>query len=525
MTNKGKKRRSEYKQVQFETAVRNPDRYISILRSIKNYDGCILNDDILLEIVSNLYLLGEFSSDEINISENTNLKDITDLVIKVNSTRNGDGGFPKGYASRFWTYMRTPSELGMIYARYNEPLLFSEVSKMLLAGVIDEQEAFSVQEMKCNRRSPYKNVSNDFNFFKLVLNTLSYLHDKGKQLSFEQFIVLMFNQSGNINETIELLLENKFPTEESVYNFVNEHYSNTLKPSTVLRDYPDVTRRLMIISGFITIKYKGIKFIEINEDKLDYIKELLSVEFSLTEDEKIDAKKYFLKLGTFDDKYFNIVKKYRVIDKIDGKGYTNKLVSLIKEYRITENNIIEGIHKIYERNNPIHPEFDIIPPPLRLEFFLSILIVLKYEKEFNIRPNYKADHLGKPYSHAPGNNGDIDIYSNEIYWLLEVTLIRTKQQLLNNETSTLIRHLNETEEFKNYQKKYLSLVAPIIHQDTENYFRISLIDNQMLDKKLSIKPYNIINFIDVTLKKNNFFDMESHSSRIFEDFKSKINLN
>ncbi len=48
------------------------------------------------------------------------------------------------------------------------------------------------------------------------------------------------------------------------------------------------------------------------------------------------------------------------------------------------------------------------------------------EKRFAIRPNYKADHIGKPYSHAPGNKGDIEIFSKQIYWLIEVTLIRNK---------------------------------------------------------------------------------------------------
>ncbi len=168
------------------------------------------------------------------------------------------------------------------------------------------------------------------------------------------------------------------------------------------------------------------------------------------------------------------------------------------------------------------PEFGEIPSPLKLEFFISILIALKYKNEFTIRPNYKVDHIGKPYSHAPGNYGDIDVYSNKIYWLIEVTLIRNKAQLLNNETSSVIRHLNSNEEFKDYSNKYLSLIAPTIHEDTKNYFDVSLIQSQIDGKKIYIKPYNIEDFINTTLTKTNLLDMDNYSKKVFAEFKSKL---
>ncbi len=168
MTRKGTKRKPEFKQMAFETAVRNPDRYLEIFKALKGFDGVLLNDKNLLKIVSHLYLNNIVKSDKIQIDEKTTFDDIKDEVISVNSTRNSDGGFPKGYQSRFWTYMRTPSELGFVYARYNEIFRFSEIAKMLINGEIDEQEAFSIQSMKYNRKNPYRNVSNDFNFFKFI---------------------------------------------------------------------------------------------------------------------------------------------------------------------------------------------------------------------------------------------------------------------------------------------------------------------------------------------------------------------
>jgi hypothetical protein len=117
-----------YKQMAFETAVRNPERYKGILTAISPFVNQTLNDETLLQVVSSLYLNGLVSSEGVEITENSTLESISDSVIEVNSTRKADGGFPEGYQSRFWTYMRTLSEMGFVYAQYNDTLLFSEIA-------------------------------------------------------------------------------------------------------------------------------------------------------------------------------------------------------------------------------------------------------------------------------------------------------------------------------------------------------------------------------------------------------------
>lgn len=164
------------------------------------------------------------------------------------------------------------------------------------------------------------------------------------------------------------------------------------------------------------------------------------------------------------------------------------------------------------------PEFNEIPDPLKLEFYISILIAIKYGDEFYIRPNYKADHVGKPYAHAPGGRGDIDVYSPDVYWLIEVTLIRNRDQMLNTETTAVIRHLHSSEEFKSRSKKYLSLVAPVIHQDTREFFEYSLVKHQREGGRVHIKAYPLNEFVRTTVRKKNFEDMEAHTQKILASF-------
>lgn len=518
---KGKKRESTYKQMAFETAVRNPERYLGILSALKDFENTVLNDKNLLDIVSHLYLVGEVASDEIQVLETTRLEDIKSKVIQVNSTRKADGGFPEGYQSRFWTYMRTLSELGFVYAQYNEAFKLSKIAKLLIEGKIDEQEAFSIQATKYNRKSPYRNVSNDFNFFKFILEILLKLKEVNKSLSYEQFIVAMFSHDGNVDNFLSLISKNKFKDYKDAYNFVCREYDATTKIKTITQDYPDVVRRLFIISGFVSIRYSGKKLIQINENKIDYIKKLLSINYSLSEDEKQSPKKYFDKLGKDTSKYLNIVQEFRKTDKINGEEYSDKIFDIISQYNISEEIILESIEAIGSRKSVIE-EFKEIPDPLKLEFYISILIALEYGKNFFIRPNYKADHIGKPYSHAPGNTGDIEIYSSEVYWLIEVTLIRNKIQQLNNETTSVIRHFISNEEFAEHSTKYLSFIAPTIHEDTKEFYDISIIKNQKDGFKINIKPYSINDFVLVTTKKENFKDMKEYTKNIFSEFKSKF---
>jgi len=522
MAKKRIKRKPTYKQMAFETAVRNPERYIDILSAVSEFEGVILNDENLLKIVSKLYVDGIVSSKEIAITENTKIEDIKEDVEEVNSTRRADGGFPAGYASRFWTYMRTPSELGFVFAQYNQPFKLSEVCKKLITGEIDEQEAFSIQAIKYNRNSPYRNVSNDFNFFTFIIKVLLELRKKGKSLSYEQFIVAMFSKNGNVNEFIELLENNTFKDFDAVYSFVKKEYKVNTKFKTITQDYPDVVRRVFIISGFTTIRFIGKKLIQINESKLNYIEELLKFDFELLEEEKDNALSYFNKLDTQNEALLNLTQKTRKEDVIDGEQYLNKIFSIIDNYEINEAIILESIEKIGTRRTVID-EFKEIPEPLKLEFFISILIALKYGKQYAIRPNYKADHIGKPYSHAPGNKGDIEIFSEEIYWLIEVTLIRNKTQQLNHETANVIRHLYSNDEFSDRLIKYLSFVAPTIHQDVREFFDYSIVKSRSNEYEVSIKPYDLQEFVEVTQVSENFDDMRNYTKGVLEEFRNNLN--
>ena len=93
--------------------------------------------------------------------------------------------------------------------------------------------------------------------------------------------------------------------------------------------------------------------------------------------------------------------------------------------------------------------------------------------------------------------------------MLEVTLIRNKTQQLNNETTNLFRHISDQE----WDEKYMSLVAPYIHEDTYKLFNALIIDYIREQKKnnFNAKCYKTDEFIKECLSKNIFKDMKKYT--------------
>ena len=49
------RRNSEYKELSFDTAIRNPERYADLFSIISKYNGTLLNDENILNIMLELY--------------------------------------------------------------------------------------------------------------------------------------------------------------------------------------------------------------------------------------------------------------------------------------------------------------------------------------------------------------------------------------------------------------------------------------------------------------------------------------
>ena len=147
---------------------------------------------------------------------------------------------------------------------------------------------------------------------------------------------------------------------------------------------------------------------------------------------------------------------------------------------------------------------------------LTLYTYLCYGDQFEYKPNYKCDDNGIPYSHAPGNVGDIEVFNRDNYWLIEATLIRNKTQQINSETINLFRHITDLK----YSQKYMTMVAPYIHDDTELMISVaSLIVSIEKDVTVYAATSTINDFVIETFNKNNFTMMEEKNISFMNSIK------
>lgn len=511
-----------YKQMAFDTSVRNPERYKEILYAVKEFNGRMLNDECLKRIVTNLYLKGIVSSNGIEINEYSQMEDVMEKVVEINSTRNSDGGFPKGVGARFWTYMRTLSEMGIVYARYNQKFSLSEIAVMLLDGGIDEEEMFSVQAMKFNRKSPYRNVTNDYNYFKFIINVL--LTKSNNQLSYNEFCFSLFSNDGNVKNFLEEVekYEENLKNEHTTYLLIRDLYGATNKKNTIMNDYPDVVLRMLRITGFITVVYKNTLYLKLNSDKVGILTDFLKIPFNLSEKEKESPELFFNKMNTATELFLNIAKT-KVIEDTKKEIAPLKLRKVIDTYNISYDNVIKWLSG---KNEKLPYEFKYIPKSLLLEFYISMLIFLKYKGSYIVKPNYKFDEIGVPISHAPGNMGDIVVYGENFFWLVEVTLINNRNQQLNAETTTVIRHFRIHPDFKSFENSFLSFVAPSVHEDTRDYYKNSTLGLiiEHPHENIFISPYSITEFIKLVDQNLIFENMISNRKEIIKGLEAIIRI-
>lgn len=512
-----------------EVAVRNPERYEDILKTFAKFEGVVLDDKGVLDVYAQLYLDEAITSDElkdVTITENF----IRNWIVETRS-HNNEWGYPTGYQAAFTRYLKTLSEFGFIYAQYNQELRLSPVAKALVNGKITLSEAFALQSMRFWRKSPYRRVLNDFNFFEFIIDSMVELKKRGHRMSYNQLMVGLFSDDGNVDNFLSLLEKNKIGDDaDKAYALVTRKYSQidaehakAAKLTSAFRDYGNTVFRVLQLTGFVTVEYTGVLVLTPNESRIPFYKELKACKFVVSESAKEDEEEYFEQLGSFDTTLENLILLHR--EKVDHSTaeYNKKIPNIIKSYGLTSDSIEQALVKVSNGDKKGKDTFWFIQDPVKFEFLLTLFVYTYYGDTFEYKPNFICDEAGIPYSHAPGNIGDIEIFNKDRYWLIEATLIRSKNQQVNNETVNLFRHIDDTID----GQKYLTLVAPYIHEDTKLIFDvasvITMIKRKMLDLSSSAQSTN--EFINDMKDKSYFELMSSRSKEFINDIRMVLNEN
>ena len=180
-------------------------------------------------------------------------------------------------------------------------------------------------------------------------------------------------------------------------------------------------------------------------------------------------------------------------ESLNQKFYNKALQSAILQSDIKE--LLEEL-KILASLSNAKSKYD-MPEPLRLEYLLALILGKKYGIA-KLYSNLIYNENGIPLSYAPA--GKIDLEYND--FLFEATMIKNRNQQLNSETTSIARHMKESQDKR---REYLRtiLIAPYIHWDVALFFKFCAKEFES-----KIAPITIAKFIELIEKYPNFSDFQ-----------------
>jgi hypothetical protein len=146
--------------------------------------------------------------------------------------------------------------------------------------------------------------------------------------------------------------------------------------------------------------------------------------------------------------------------------------------------------------------------PVEFEHMISQCLKI-INDELEIKPNCVLDDEGNPIGFAPGNKADIEGYYESFNSIFEATLDVSRHQVYR-ESVPVMRHLKDFEIANSGKPAFCIFIAPMVHNDTVNYFWYS-VKYGFEGKKQSIVALDLAHFVEIL----EFFIMAIEQSKNF----------
>lgn len=508
------RRKSEYKPLLFTTTLRNPERIKLFLKILEPYDGMLLTNEVIMDIVydlirSKVYTTQYQKSDDnlrsiLNSDFDYTLAQVKE-IIKNSPQSHKEAGFDKGWPSRFETWYMFPKELGFVNYSIGKKIEISETGKIIIKSNEFEysnleQQAYLNAFVKYQRKNPYKRVLNDNKPLILLLSTIlelkGYYGEKFSGINIKELPLFICWKDQDFKSLSKLIISTRSkygfnPSNEVIYQICkdildfDEEDEKRFKIETLLKELPDEFIRKMRLTGLLTLRGRG-NFLDIDNLKIDIVSYIIKnyTEYKTYE----NVQEYFDYMKGIDNSLIDSTKITALPQNAKRKLFL-KWVEEFSHEEILKELLIVCNNKTYSK----HLILKYIDEPIRFEFLTAISLQQKYPN-IEVLPNYIIDDEGLPTNFASGGQADIICKCSDFDTLFEVTLLNGVNQNIR-EMPSITRHLREYN--TNEKKAFSVLVAPQIHNDTLEY-------SQFIKNKdnLDIIPLTIHDYLS-SLQLNN----------------------
>lgn len=540
--------RKGYKIYNFNTSIRVPDKNIEFLKIMRRYEGKYFTNELKYEIYKDAIQSGTLTPVRLSDDIKNKIKsgdiltedELTKIIIE-NRPSNGIAGRVGDYVIS----LENQALIQRLGTNRGYRIRVTELGKKLLEENISEQDVYTRAMIGLQYGSPTRNTA--YNKAIPFLNTLFIINEMNnyykddpnyKGITLYDFGVFVLSMKDcNYKKVFDEIIEYKkvYGTkelEQFAYKYLEINNINKYDRKTIYGpgSYADEVLRKFKKTGLLVERagYK-IRYINFNRYELTKIKLILD-----------KYKNYSWKNFKNKDAYFEYLEnimlpweesKFNFYQIIKEKAKAIKYCGDITDFSLEKCQEIEKLYYKYVFDNNDYKDFPYenikkelglinrtvegetslpdVEEFVRLEWFSALLLASKFGKE-KVTGNLILDDNGLPLSQAPGGSADVELFGDSIHYNIEVTTIRNKTQQTNMETTTVSRHLANSNTSDLINKAML--VAPFIHEDTIRYYKFEAKEEdvtlvpitidmflKIVDKSLDIKQFDL--YIEEVSKK------------------------
>lgn len=499
--------RTGYKIFSVNTTVRNPKRNSEFLYFFKPYSGKIFTKTLAYRYLFDLVSFGVYCF--MNISEDLKSKIENDVKLTEQEVISAINDNPQatGIFGRVMTQLRSMKDLGFL--RFEQidkrqvKIFITDLGFELLNENIDPTFVYIKSMIGMHANSPIRTTM--LNQSRPFLNMLFTINEVNKQWSalgnepkgllrheFSVFVLSMkdCDYKTAANDIIEYRKKFKYKID---LKYLLEYLENKnilpIAKSSLLKDYPDEVFRKFEMTGLIikhgAFGYTYYDYSKYNIEKIrsilneysnyqfkqfssqqDYYDFIFSITIPWQKDEIVrkkivESKTKILQISV--NSTLTLAQQEELLDRF---FYNKTLENAIKkyDYKFINKELLILAGALKDKS-----QFDDISEPLRLEYLLALLLGKRYGIS-GLVSNIIYSEDGYPLHFAPSGKCDIIYHHVDGSFILEPTMQRGKNQILNSETANISRHVKTEEKSTGIEYRAI-MVAPYIHPDVASFFQ------------------------------------------------------
>lgn len=529
------------------TTMRNPERTLSFLKTVKEIEGDVWNEETQMKYQALLIKNRFYKPTSDNLSDKQ-IAIINDYTHQMTYDEARDIFDSKGYVDpdmRGRTSFDPLEKLGLVALDIDENgaryIRVTDFGNLFLSGVIDLGEMVFTSLLKTQFPNPLSHDRQDYNI-KPFIGTLRLIRrvnelcaergEKAKGISKEEFgiFVLSLKSYLDIDSVAEKLLTFRYKKARCANNdeqksfvdtFISEYLINFPNPHKNTREYSDNIIRYLRLTRYIYIRGGGY-YVDLEPRRMVEINAILqqdngaAKEFSLDEYKQYisDYRAYELPFETtaelskiaasviaeINALSAELGEKFEAIEIADSPETLKTQIAKLREQRLLLQNLI--LRRDYQDTKRIDEVIYALKnirtidtkPSIALEKWTNIALNV-LDDAVKIQPNAPLGDDNEPTFTAPRGVPDIECYYDGFGAVCEVTMQITRDQWVN-EGQPVMRHLRLFELANSANENYCLFIAPSLHADTINTFWHA-VKYEYEGQKQKIVPITITGMVDI----------------------------